>query len=104
MCQFQRKFSMNKTGHILVIVHPETASFGSELRFRSFEILEIAGLFLRFQNRSGLALNQNLPFPDGHSYYPILHISRLTSGKGKFHGIEWQALADAVKYDSENRL
>ena len=40
-----------------------------ERRFRSFEILEIAWLFLRIQNRSGLALDPNLPFLDGHKLY-----------------------------------
>jgi hypothetical protein len=47
-------------------VHPETASCGPYLRSRSFEILNVAGLRLRFQNRCGLDLNRNLPFPDGH--------------------------------------
>ena len=47
-------------------VHPETASFGPGRRFRFFAILGIDTLCLRLQKRSGLALNQNLPFPDGH--------------------------------------
>jgi hypothetical protein len=40
----------------------ERVSFGLERRFRIFEILEIALLFLRLQKYSGLAPNQNLPF------------------------------------------
>ena len=31
-----------------------------------------------------------------HPGTPILHIGRFTSGKGKFHGIDWQAPAEAV--------
>jgi hypothetical protein len=42
------------------------ASFGPSLRSRSFEILEVANLRLRFKNRYGLGLNQNLPFLDRH--------------------------------------
>jgi hypothetical protein len=51
---------------VLVSVDPETASFGPGLRFRFFAILGIGALCLRLQKRSGLALNQNLLFPDGH--------------------------------------
>jgi len=54
----------------LTSVHPETASFGPGRRFRFFAILEIVTLCLRLQKRSGLALNQNLPFPKGHSVHP----------------------------------
>jgi hypothetical protein len=49
-----------------VNVRPEKASFGPGLRFRFFAILGIAALCLWLQKRSSLALNQNLPFPDGH--------------------------------------
>ena len=50
----------------LISARPETAYFGPERRFRSFEILEVDVLRLRFQIRSSLALNQNPPFMDGH--------------------------------------
>ena len=64
-------------GRRIVNVHPEKASFGPGRRFRFFAILEIATLYLltqgllrrRLQKCSGLALNQNLPFPDGHKYH-----------------------------------
>ena len=50
----------------LFSVHPEMASFGPGLRSRFFAILEVVPLRLRLQKRCGLALNQNLPFLDGH--------------------------------------
>jgi hypothetical protein len=43
------------------------ASFGPDLRSHDFENLTVAQRCLRFQNRCGLGLNQNLPFPD-HYY------------------------------------
>jgi hypothetical protein len=47
-------------------VHPETASFAPGLGSRDFEILDVALLCLRFQNRCGLGLNQTLLFLNGH--------------------------------------
>jgi hypothetical protein len=47
-------------------VPPETASFGPGRRSRSFEILDVAQLRLRFRNRCGLGRNQNLPFLEEH--------------------------------------
>jgi hypothetical protein len=52
---------------LLVSVYPETASFSPGRRFRFFAILGIGSLCLWLQKRSGLALNQNLLFPNGHS-------------------------------------
>jgi hypothetical protein len=51
-------------------VRPETASFGPGRRFRFFAILGIDALCLRLQKRSGLALNQNLPFLNEHCVPP----------------------------------
>jgi hypothetical protein len=59
------------------------AYFGPKQRSRSFEILEIGPLFLRFQKRSGLALNQNLPFLDEHYSAIQGHIDMIqTQAKG----------------------
>jgi hypothetical protein len=68
----------------LISVQPETASFGPGRRFRFFcnprnsptipdEDPELSSGWL--QKRSGLALNQNLLFPDGHLIaYPAYEI------------------------------
>jgi hypothetical protein len=42
------------------------ASFGPARRCRDVEILDVAPLRLRFQNRCGLGLDRNLPFLDGY--------------------------------------
>jgi hypothetical protein len=44
------------------------ASFGPARRSGEFEILDGAGLRLRFQIRCGLGLNQNLLFLDEHNF------------------------------------
>ena len=71
------RFSQNLCFEPLTSVYPETASFGPGLRFRFFAILGIAPLCLRLQKRSGLALNQNLLFLDGHYLIKIDFIYRL---------------------------
>ena len=52
----------------VVSVCPAISSYGPGRRFRFFEILEIGSLCLWLQKSSGLALNQTLPFPDGHLF------------------------------------
>ncbi len=42
------------------------AFFGPGQRSRFFAILNVVPLRLRLKKRCGLALNRNLPFPEGH--------------------------------------
>ena len=51
---------------MLTSAHPETASFGPGLRSRFSAILGIGLYACGCRKRSGLVLNQNLPFLDGH--------------------------------------
>jgi hypothetical protein len=77
VCQIQIHLKKQLSSGILTIAHPQTASFGPERRFRSFEILNIVLLCLRFQSRSCLAPNHNPPFVDGHeliSFQKFAHL------------------------------
>jgi hypothetical protein len=53
-------------GILLNTIHLQMASIGPGQCPLSFRYLDAVLLRLGFQNHSGLALNQNLPFVDGH--------------------------------------